>query len=294
MLQFGLSVGVILFGLFLILFSRGNQKGIVRSIGFVGLIGGSLLMGWACLYTVDEGEALVVTMFKKIMRTVTTPGPHLKFPWEETFSFPSRKQTFTQTISSKSSDGADVELDVTAYIKVDKDHLKNVYINIAKKYSSMISNIIIPNLREVIRASTSKFSIDEIYQERSKLILKLNEDARAELLHNHVIVDGIDLRDVRFPEKIEMAIQSKLEKQEASKAMVFEKEIAEKEAEIKEIEARGIAKAQSIINSTLTSKYLQHEAIQVYKKLAVSTNKTFVVMPTDGKSTGMPMILNTQ
>jgi hypothetical protein len=64
------------------------------------------------------------------------------------------------------------------------------------------------------------------------------------------------------------------------------------EAEIKIIEAQGLAKAQQIINSTLTPYYLQHEAIESYTKLAGSQNTTFVILPTSPNSAGMPLILN--
>ena len=77
-------------------------------------------------------------------------------------------------------------------------------------------------------------------------------------------------------------------------AMKYKKNIARKQAEIKEIEAMGLARAQKIINSTLSRNYLQHEAIAAYEKLANSKNTTFVILPTSPHSTGMPLILNTK
>src|SRR6195952_5504506 len=56
-------------------------------------------------------------------------------------------------------------------------------------------------------------------------------------------------------------------------------EVEKHKAEIKITEAYGIAKAQEIINATLTDKYLQHEAIQAQEKMADSPNHTTIYIP---------------
>jgi len=66
---------------------------------------------------------------------------------------------------------------------------------------------------------------------------------------------------------------------------------SKKEAEVRIVEAKGIAEAQRIINQTLTKNYLQHEAIQAYGELAGSPNTTFVIMPTSPQGAGLPLII---
>ena len=56
-------------------------------------------------------------------------------------------------------------------------------------------------------------------------------------------------------------------------------EVEKQKADIKITEAYGIAKAQAIINATLTDKYLQHEAIQAQEKMADSPNHTTIYIP---------------
>lgn len=67
-----------------------------------------------------------------------------------------------------------------------------------------------------------------------------------------------------------------------------QKEIAQKDAEIKIEEAKGIAEAQKIINQTLTANYLQHEAIKAQEKMAGSPNHTTVYIPVGAN--GMPIV----
>ena len=67
-----------------------------------------------------------------------------------------------------------------------------------------------------------------------------------------------------------------------------QKDIAKKDAEIKIEEAKGIAEAQRIINSTLTANYLQHEAIQTQLVMANSPNHTTVYIPSGPN--GIPFV----
>lgn len=65
-------------------------------------------------------------------------------------------------------------------------------------------------------------------------------------------------------------------------------QVEQQKADIKVVEAQGIAKAQQIINQTLTDKYLQHEAIQAQSALANSPNHTTVYIPSG--QNGIPLV----
>jgi hypothetical protein len=64
--------------------------------------------------------------------------------------------------------------------------------------------------------------------------------------------------------------------------------VEQQKADIKVVEATGIAKAQQIINATLTDKYLQHEAIQSQEKMANSPNHTTIYIPSG--QNGIPLV----
>ena len=67
-----------------------------------------------------------------------------------------------------------------------------------------------------------------------------------------------------------------------------QKKIAQRDAEIRIEEAKGIAEAQRIINSTLTENYLQHEAINAQLRMAESPNHTTVYIPVG--TNGIPLV----
>ncbi|MBI5357027.1 hypothetical protein HZB78_05485 [Candidatus Collierbacteria bacterium] len=59
-------------------------------------------------------------------------------------------------------------------------------------------------------------------------------------------------------------------------------------ADIRVVEAGGIAKSQAIINSSLTPTYLQYLAIQAQEKMAGSPNHTQIYIPVG--TNGIPLV----
>lgn len=65
-------------------------------------------------------------------------------------------------------------------------------------------------------------------------------------------------------------------------------QVEKQKAEIRVQEAKGIAEAQKLINSSLTDKYLQHEAIEAQMKMAGSPNHTQIYIPVG--QNGLPIV----
>ena len=65
-------------------------------------------------------------------------------------------------------------------------------------------------------------------------------------------------------------------------------QVEKQKAEIRIVEAHGIAESQKIINATLTDKYLQHEAIRAQEKMAESPNHTTIYIPSG--QNGIPLV----
>lgn len=245
------------------------------------------------IFTVDEGEAVVLIQFGKLYDTVDTPGVHFKRPRANYNSYPKRIREHTPLIEVRTKDGMSVKIDTTTWYMVDSNNIDKIYKEIAATVDALAENIIYPALRTTIKNTASQYNVKQLYVSRSEISKQIYEDAKVELNKKYVILDNVLLRDIKLPENIENAVQMKIKAQQDAEAAEYKKEKAIEEAETKVEEAKGIAKAQEIINRTLSPYYLQHEAIEAYKQLVNSQNTTFVIMPTSSKATGMPLILNT-
>ena len=65
-------------------------------------------------------------------------------------------------------------------------------------------------------------------------------------------------------------------------------QVEKQKAEIRIVDAEGVARAQQIINATLTDRYLQHEAIQAQEHMADSPNHTTIYIPSG--QNGIPIV----
>jgi S-adenosylmethionine:tRNA-ribosyltransferase-isomerase (queuine synthetase) len=132
------------------------------------------------------------------------------------------------------------------------------------------------------------------YEEVAKvdsLVMHTRRDELANAMHRNMQeeLDSTDpgvfkvtrvvIRAVSTDPSIEESIRTAVSNQKKLEAMEVQTRIAEKEAQIKVTEARGIADSNRIISGSLTREYLQHEANQALLKFAESGNSSTVVVP---------------
>jgi regulator of protease activity HflC (stomatin/prohibitin superfamily) len=148
-------------------------------------------------------------------------------------------------------------------------------------------------LRTTVRNEIMKISATEIQLKTAELAKTIKAGLDAKYKDTPIEVLSVDMGAFEFPKPVTEAIQEKIGKQqelERQKAILSK---TEKEAEIRVIEALRAAEQQRIIGSTLDPLYLQREAVQVYRALGQSKNKTVLVLPNTTDGTGMPLVKST-
>jgi regulator of protease activity HflC (stomatin/prohibitin superfamily) len=118
---------------------------------------------------------------------------------------------------------------------------------------------------------------------------RLHQEVSNNLSPLGFIVEETLLRNVILPEKIQAAIQQKIESQQQSQQLDFELEKTRKESERKIIEAQGIADSQRIISQGLSEQILKLKAIEATQKLAESQNSKVIII--GGGEDKLPLIL---
>jgi len=265
-----------------------------------------LLIG--CITIIDSGEVGVPILFGKVQDYTLSEGLNFVNPLLSIVKYPIRLQEYTMSsakgegskygddsIAVKTKDGLTIKLDMTIWWRIDGKKAYDIYRKIAKDYEELITKVIRPSLRTLVRDVAVKYTMNDLYTtSRQSFVSNLQAEAEKYLGSKNIVVDKVLVRKIILPAQVEEAIARKMKMMQEAEAMEFEKEKAIKQAEIKRIEAKGLADAQRIINSSLTPLYVQYKAIDVYKELVDSQNTTFVVMPTSPKGAGLPLILNAQ
>lgn len=229
---------------------------------------------------VDAGEAGVVfNAITGIEHRILNPGMNLLIPIiQRPIIYNVQTQTYTasgsvtegdrptaDSIQAQTSDGQPVWLDISVLYHLDKENLWKLHSEIGKNYTE---KIIRPTVRNIIRLIVSKYTVIELYSSnpddiaaalklpkgslKGKIVgrLKVQNDMennlKQELGKHYIIVEKVLIRNVKFTDEYQKAIERKQVAQQEAERMKYVLEKTEKEKQQKIIEAEGIAQSKII------------------------------------------------
>lgn len=197
-----------------------------------------------------------------------------------------RPQTYEEEFNILAKDELNISFRFQTIIKIKSGTIKTI----VEDYAGAIfyDRYIREPLRSSVRNNVQLLKSREVKEKRKEIAEQVKIDLLAYLGDSPFIIVEAMVGNIDYPDVVTKAVESKLAAQQLLEEKETQREIAKKDAEIKIEEARGIAEAQRIINSTLTVNYLQHEAIQAQLKMADSPNHTTVYIPSGAN--GIPII----
>src|SRR5690606_31459915 len=146
-------------------------------------------------------------------------------------------------------------------------------------------------LRSIVREQVTMFSATAIQVETPKVRQMIEDKLRARFEGTPILVESVDVGQIKFPTEVADAIQRKIAKKQELERQQFVLAKTTKEAAIRVLDALKVAKQQRIISSTLDPLYVQQRAVQVYRTLASSAHRIIVMLPNTPDATGMPQVL---
>ncbi len=281
-----------------------KKRPIIRAIALV--IGGLAAIstvyqaGRKVLIVMPAGTVGVVEVFGKVGDRTLPAGVHVVNPFAKVIPYSVRLKDIKETVTATSSEGLDLNIDVSLQYRLEPDKAQSVYTSIGTDEEE----IVISRFRSIIREITANYVAKDIYSEKRQMIAqKMLEELQQNLAPLGFTVEEALLRQVILPEKIKVAIEQKLEAEQASQQQQFinEKkrqeldfalEKAQKDAQRQKIEAAGIAEANRLMSQGLSDQILQLKAIEATTQLAESENSKIVIFgqPEDG----LPIIWQNQ
>ena len=197
-----------------------------------------------------------------------------------------RPQTYAETFNILAKDELNISFRFQTIIKVKPDTIKLVLEEYAG--SKFYPRYIKEPLRAMVRKNVQTLESRQVKEKRSEIAKAVMVELTNYLSSTpFVAVSGV-VGNIDYPKVVTEAVEKKLAAKQLLDEKETQREIAKKDAEIRIEEARGIAEAQRIINSTLTQNYLQHEAINAQLKMASSPNHTTVYIPSGAN--GIPIV----
>lgn len=192
-----------------------------------------------------------------------------------------------EELTVPSKEGLSVKTEISLLYHIDPNKAKDVYITFGKNYEEVAVK---SNLRATTREVCAKYEAKDLYAtERLKIEQGITDQLNEHIQKYGFMIDAVLLKDIVMPKEITIAIEKKVEAEQASLTMDFLIARQKKEADRVVIEAEGIKKSQDIINGAMTQPALQYRYIEMLKNVGTSPNTKILFMDKQA-----PININTQ
>jgi regulator of protease activity HflC (stomatin/prohibitin superfamily) len=291
---FVLSILLLITALVLLLVGRGRTPAGRWKLGTALSATAGLLAGaFACVHVVNAYEVGVPVTFGKI-GTPLVSGMHFKSPFTDVTSFSTRPVDLDLTgedvVEVRSSQGGVLYADVTIKWAVIPAKAVALY-RLAGSEEAVEERLVLPDSREIIRNVFAKHTSEEGYASaREQISSEIAGLVKQRLAPRGIDVTTVNLRNVRPSKTLQAQIDKKIQQEQATERATEAARTAKAEAERKRIEAEGIARANKIIERSLSDKVLYNQCIEAYKE-AAKANPVYAV-PCGTDSNGTPVIVD--
>ncbi len=248
--------------------------------------------------TIESGNVGVRSTLGKVDLDEIDPGLYLGVPGISRVTVFSGKEIAIDLndLTPKARDNLSLrDLDVTVYYRANAASIAELYVKYAAQHQrDEGSGVVLPAYGVVFRLArnavyeqASKIDSLVMHTQRDELAAAVQKGLQADLDANDkgvFSVSRVVVRSLVTDPAIEKAIQESVAAQKQLETTKQRVAIAEAEAQVEIKRAEGVAKANQIINQSLTREYLQHESNLALHKFAEKGGTTTVVIPANMQS----------
>jgi regulator of protease activity HflC (stomatin/prohibitin superfamily) len=242
--------------------------------------------------TIATGNVGVRTTLGIMSQEEVEPGVYVKWPLISRIDeFTAKEVAIDLTdLTPKARDNLSLrDMDITVYYRTEAPAIAELYAKYAGQSARSDEGYMLPAYGLVLRVARNT-AYEEVARVDS-LVMHTRRDELSSAMHASMQkelesadpgvfhITRVVVRAVATDPSIEESIRTAVANQKKLEAMEVQTQIAQKEAEIRVTEARGIAESNKIIAGSLTREYLQHEANEALLKFAESGNTSTVILP---------------
>lgn len=262
-----------------------------------------LLLLNACGRTVDPGmrglrwRPLTEGLVKEPLRD----GFYWRAPWNDVFKYDIRYQSFTEKVDVLTADDLSVRVFAAITMRPIADE---VYFLAQEVGHNWYQQLVRPQFLSAVRGVVAQYTMVTLPERSSEIGNKIEAVMVESLKGRHLEVYSVALAEIEFSQMVLKAIEQKQAKEQEKEQKEFELVIAQRNADIARIQAKGEgdalriraegegeslriratgqSQAQEIITKTLTPDYLKF-------KLYESPNAKMIIVP---DKLDVPIIVN--
>ncbi|WP_432085050.1 MULTISPECIES: prohibitin family protein [unclassified Streptomyces] len=256
-------------------------------LGALGALIAALLAGiTSVVHVVGAYEVGVPVTFGKVGSPMT-PGVNVISPFTTVTSFSTRPVDLNlsdqDVVEVRSSQGGVMEAEVTVKWAVAPSKAVELY-RLAGSEAAIQQRLVFPDSREIIRNVFARHTSEEGYSSaREKINAEIAALVKERLAPRGIDVTTVNLRNVKPSKALQDQIDRKIQQQQATERALEAARTAKAESDRRRIEAEGIARANKILNDSLTDKVLMNQCIDAFKE-AAAANPIYTVPCANGGS----------
>ncbi|MDD5256911.1 MAG: prohibitin family protein [Methanothrix soehngenii] len=216
------------------------------------------------VYTIDATERGVLLTWGEVSDNPIDPGIHYRIPFMqkvERFNVKTQKYEAEGTAASK--DLQTVNTKVAVIYHLNPESVPKIYAELGQHYDD---SIIQPTVQEVLKASSARFSAEQLITNRS-IVAGTIQDSLYQRLHPYgIIVESTAITDFKFSESFTQAIEAKVTaSQQMLKAETDLKRI-HVEAQQKVAQAKAEAEALNLQKQAITPELIELRKVEMQTK----------------------------
>lgn len=247
-LVLGFMIGVI--------FINVSKTGSIKPIIITTIIGLILGVVFSMIRVVPAGYVGIVDFFGRVSPLPLNSGINFVNPLSRVVKMSVRTHENMEIMSVPSKEGLTINLDISILYKLDPQKAVDIYKTVGPNYRDIV---IIPQFRAAARGVTVAHEAKALYtSEREMLAQAIHDSLKDLVVGRGIVLERVLLRSITLPTTLSQAIEQKLKAEQEAERMKFILQKETQEAERKRVEASGIRDAQSIIDQSLTSQYLDY------------------------------------
>ena len=230
-----------------------------------------------------------------------TSGFYWRAPWNDVLEYDVRYQSFSEKMDALTADDLSVSLRVVITMS---PIAEEVYFLAQEVGPNWYQQLVRPQFLSAVRGVVAQYAMVTLPERSSEIGNKIEAVMVESLKGRHLNIYSVALSEIEFSKMVLQAIEHKQAKEQEKEQKEFELVIAQRNAEIARIQAkgegdalqiraegeseslriraRGQSQAQEMITKTLTPDYLKY-------KLYDSPNSKLVIVP---DKSSVPIIVN--
>lgn len=218
------------------------------TLGILGIVAISAM--FSAVGSVNTGERGIHTRFSAVTGRVLSEGIYFKIPFVEGVTMMNvQVQKEEVAVTAASKDLQTVTAQVALNYHLVPERVSDIYRSVGVSYKE---RLISPSIQEAMKASTAKFTAEELITKRELVKDEIKISIRERLADSSIFVDELNIIDFDFSKSFNDAIEAKVTAEQNALASKNKLEQVKYEAEQQVAESKGKAEAMSIESEALS------------------------------------------